>query len=78
MTESEVVTSAAIEPIDSGYIGCYNDMISDRVMTSVVTMTDLTQEVFSCNFVVRCFSKIMQHVAKKLTFLYLPSICANR
>ena len=45
MTESEVVTSTPIEPTDPGYIGCYADMISDRIMATAVTMTNLTPKV---------------------------------
>ena len=45
MTESEVVTSTPVEPTDPGYIGCYADMISDRIMATALTMTDLTPEV---------------------------------
>lgn len=45
MTESEVVTSTFDDPTDPSYIGCYADTISDRVMSSVLTMADLTLEV---------------------------------
>ena len=45
MTESEVITSTPIEPSDPEYIGCFADMISDRVMETALTMVDLTSEV---------------------------------
>ena len=45
MTESEVITATPIKPTDPGYIGCYADMTSDRVLTAALTMADLTPEV---------------------------------
>lgn len=45
MTESDVVTSTLEDPMDPAYIGCFSDMINDRVMENVISMTDLTPEV---------------------------------
>ena len=45
MTEFEVITSTPIEPSDPEYIGCFADMISDRVIETALTMADLTPEV---------------------------------
>ena len=60
MTESEVVTSPPVQPTDAEYLGCYADMVSDRVMPTVLTTTDLTPEVIkpkSCE--VEHFAKIL-------------------
>lgn len=32
-------------PTDASYVGCFNDMIDDRIMSTVLIMEDLTPEV---------------------------------
>ena len=39
------MASTPIEPLDPEYIGCFADMISDRVMTTALIVADLTPEV---------------------------------
>lgn len=46
MVDSEVEVSApSPAPTGDDYVGCFSDMVSDRVMTSVLTSDDLTPEV---------------------------------
>lgn len=46
MVESELeVSPPSPAPTGDNYVGCFNDMVSDRVMTIVISSEDLTVEV---------------------------------
>lgn len=39
------VSPPSHSPTGDGFLGCYNDMVGDRVLTSVTTNEDLTPQV---------------------------------